>query len=76
LRANRFAETYFEDGLALEGLVVSHESGVRGPFGIANLHRSDGLLKTHKVVVGVPIVFTAIYLALLIVSIYAAAGWL
>jgi hypothetical protein len=76
LRANRFADKYFEAGLALEQGPgpVPQEPNVRGPFWIAHQHRSDGLLKTHKVVVGVPIVFAAIYVALLIVSIYAAAG--
>lgn len=75
LRANRFAERYFEAGLTLEQLLLPQESAALGPFGISAQHRSGGgLLKTHIVVVAVPIVFGAIYVALLIVSIYAAAG--
>lgn len=75
LRSNRFAERYFAAGLELEQLLTPKEGEPLGPFGIAAKHRSQGgLVKTHRVVVTVPIVFAAIYLALLIVSIYAAAG--
>jgi hypothetical protein len=76
LRANRFSEQYFETGLKLERLLLTDGNKLNGPFGISAQHRSQGSVKTHRVVVTVPIVFAAICLALLVVSIYAAAGTL
>ena len=74
-RANRFSERYFHTGQELERLLLPKDGNLLGPFGVTAKHRSEGgLVKTHVVVVAVPIVFAAIYLALMIVSVYAAAG--
>jgi hypothetical protein len=46
-----------------------------GPFITTDQHRAQGgPIKTHVIVVAVPIIFSAIYIGLLMVSIYAAMG--
>ena len=72
-RANGFSEQYFKTGLDLERLLLNEQTDVTGPFLATEQHRAHGgPIKTHVIVVAVPIVFSTIYLVLLIVSICAA----
>ena len=72
-RANRFAEGFFEECLDLEKQLTG-SSGIFGSFGGMTQHRPKGLVKTYVVLVVVPIVFAALYVALLVISVFAAAG--
>lgn len=78
-RSNRFTVEFFETGLALEEQLLPEDlppegRGRSGPFTTRSRHQGGGGPKTHVVVVAVPAVFGAIYLVLLVVSIYAASG--
>jgi len=76
-RANRFAEQYFRAGLRLERqlryLSTAQESadeGADGPFATNDRHRAGGgVIKTHVIVIAVPIAFAIIYTFLLVVGI-------
>ncbi len=73
-RSNQFSERYFATGVNLERMLLPPDSEPVGPFCISEQHRgSGGPVKTHVVLMAVPIVFGAVYLALMIVSIFAAA---
>jgi hypothetical protein len=81
-RANRFAEEYFRAGLSLERRL--HESSKapesadedkNGPFATNDRHRaSGGVIKTHVIVIAVPIAFAIVYTFLLVVGVYASMG--
>ena len=74
-RANRFAERYFLAGLELERRLLGGLDAVPGPFTTNDQHRTQGgAIKTHVIVIAVPVAFAVIYVGLLVVGVYAAAG--
>jgi hypothetical protein len=73
-RSNTFAKHYFGAAFELEKALCRSLDGARGACAIADEHRRAGVINTHRVVVAVPAVFAAVYLGLLLVSIYAAVG--
>lgn len=81
-RANRFAEQYFRAGLCLERQLrhssteqESADEDANGPFATNGRHRgSGGVIKTHVIVIAVPIAFAIIYTFLLVVGVYASTG--
>ena len=72
-RANGFAERFFNLGVDLEKHMPK-PSDLVGPFVAMAQHRAKGMIKTHVVLVVVPVVFAALYVALLVISIFAAGG--
>jgi hypothetical protein len=74
-RANRFSKLYFDVALAIERRVSARLDGTPGSFVVADEQRRGGSpVKSHRVLIAVPLVFAAMYAGLLLVSIYAAAG--
>ena len=72
-RANGFAERFFNLGVDLEKYLPKPGDSA-GPFGAMALHRTKGFVKTYVVLVVVPVVFAVLYVALLVISIFAASG--
>jgi hypothetical protein len=73
LGAHRYHRGPRDGGLNVEKHVVEGLN-VTAPFDAMAQHRGSGLVKTYVVLVAVPLTFAALYLALLIISIYAASG--
>jgi hypothetical protein len=74
-RSNRFSKLYFDVALDIERRLSARLAGVPGPFVVADQHRRGGSpVKSYRVLIAVPLVFAAVYVGLLIVSVYAAAG--
>lgn len=71
-RANRFSEKYFQAGLRLERQLQPGD--LKGPFATNEQERTQGRVKTHVVVIAVPLTFALIYVGLLLVGVYSAAG--